>query len=69
MGLGDGIREGEVLGRGVAGDPVGAGVGMTEGMAVGEGDGIKEGLVVGYGVVGCIVGEIVGMGVGAQVSQ
>lgn len=69
VGLGDGIREGEGVGIGVAGDPVGAGEGMADGMAVGEGDGIIEGLVVGYGVVGDIVGETVGMGVGEQESQ
>jgi len=69
VGLGDGINEGEEVGIGVEGNPVGAGEGMAEGIEVGEGDGIKDGLIVGFGVVGDIVGEGVGRGVGAQVSQ
>ena len=56
VGLGDGIREGEGLGRGVVGD------------AVGVGDGI-EGLGLGKGVVGKRVGGLVGIGVGTQVSH
>jgi len=69
VGLGVGIREGDEVGMGVAGNPVGAGEGMTEGKVVGEGDGIIEGLVVGSGVDGASVGERVGMGVGEQESQ
>ena len=52
-GLGDGI--------GVSGELVGAGVGNTEGVELGEGLGIEDGLCEGTGVVGSFVGAGVGM--------
>jgi len=64
VGLGDGMNEGEELGVGVVGNAVGAGLGIAEGIGLGDGEGIREGLELGTGVVGKRVGCVVGIGVG-----
>lgn len=61
MGVGDGINEGEEVGRGVVGNSVGARLGIPEGITLGDGDGIDEGRWLGIEVVGRRVGCFVGI--------
>jgi len=51
----------------VVGNFVGDGVGVVDGIRLGEGDGISEGLCEGVGVVGGNVGDVVGNFVGLHV--
>jgi len=56
VGVGEGIKDGDVDGKGVVGYFVGAGLGTVDGNGVGDGDGIADGLTLGTRVVGIFVG-------------